>query len=344
MRPKALRSLDLQLGKLSKVLKSAYSDSSTVWDYEYDGVVQDVAKSGSQFTVTVKTRRGMQPGDKVCMSPDHEVLTTTGFKPITDVSVDDLVYSIDPATEIISVKPVVNTFTFDHTGPMYSLETEYVSMLVTDNHKIPAKIRKSGGHEWSRPFELHQAKDLAGKRYRLMAGGLWDAPSTCVTVLPGVGTKGQLMPHVDLTDIQFCMLLGAFLSEGTVVWHEPSGTYGLDISQYKQPNVEIFERAFEGFPVRACRTPDGFRLHSKVLAEHFKAMGHSHEKFIPTMVFGMSHAALSTLYRWLMWGDGSVGKTNRFYYTSSPRLRDDFQRLCLLLGKGTKFETRTPAE
>ena len=65
--PKTLKSLDIQLGKLSKVIKNAFSDITLCWEYEYDGEVTDVSHSGKLIAVTVKTRRPMGHGDKLNM-------------------------------------------------------------------------------------------------------------------------------------------------------------------------------------------------------------------------------------------------------------------------------------
>lgn len=65
--PKTLKSLDIQLGKLSKVIKNAFSDVSTAWEYEYEGEVTDVSSTGKLIAVTVKTRRPMSFGDKLNM-------------------------------------------------------------------------------------------------------------------------------------------------------------------------------------------------------------------------------------------------------------------------------------
>lgn len=65
--PKSLKSLDIQLGKLSRVIRNAFSDVSTAWNYEYDGEVADVSITGKLISVTVKTRRPMSYGDKLNM-------------------------------------------------------------------------------------------------------------------------------------------------------------------------------------------------------------------------------------------------------------------------------------
>jgi hypothetical protein len=65
--PKTLKSLDIQLGKLSKVIRNAFSDITTTWGYEYDGEVMDVAATSKIISVTVKTKRPMGHGDKLNM-------------------------------------------------------------------------------------------------------------------------------------------------------------------------------------------------------------------------------------------------------------------------------------
>ncbi len=63
--PKTLKSLDVQLGKLSKLMKNAYRDNSQTWSYEHPGEVVDVNKTGDLVSVNIKTRRGLAVGDKL---------------------------------------------------------------------------------------------------------------------------------------------------------------------------------------------------------------------------------------------------------------------------------------
>ena len=67
MQPKTLKSLDIQLGKLAKVIKNAFTDISKTWEYEYDGEVVDVSAAGKIIAVTIKTRRPMSNADKLNM-------------------------------------------------------------------------------------------------------------------------------------------------------------------------------------------------------------------------------------------------------------------------------------
>jgi hypothetical protein len=90
--PRALKSTDLALGKLSKVLKHAFKDNSEIWDYEHPGTVVDVSKHGELITVHIKTERSLLPGDKIgsifgakgvaTIIPDSQSPTTPDGKPV----------------------------------------------------------------------------------------------------------------------------------------------------------------------------------------------------------------------------------------------------------------------
>lgn len=92
MQPKTLKSLDIQLGKLAKVIRNAYTDISVPWEYEYDGEVTDVSAGGKMLAVTIKTRRPMSNADKLNMPfgakgvvrivPDTQMPQDSSGKPV----------------------------------------------------------------------------------------------------------------------------------------------------------------------------------------------------------------------------------------------------------------------
>ena len=91
--PKALKTTDLHLGKLSKSLKHAFKDNTEIWDYDGGGEVTDVAKQGSLISVNIRTNRPLNVGDKLSIYsgnkgitgkilPDAEAPTTEDGKPV----------------------------------------------------------------------------------------------------------------------------------------------------------------------------------------------------------------------------------------------------------------------
>jgi biotin carboxyl carrier protein len=73
--PKALKTTDIHLGKLSKALGNAFKDLSETWDFESDGEVTDVAKQGSLMSVNVRTKRALNIGDKISIGYGNKGVT-----------------------------------------------------------------------------------------------------------------------------------------------------------------------------------------------------------------------------------------------------------------------------
>lgn len=63
--PKLLTAEDANLGKLSKVLRSAFTDKAQVWDHDYPGTVVSSSVFRGRAKVNIKASPPMQPGDKL---------------------------------------------------------------------------------------------------------------------------------------------------------------------------------------------------------------------------------------------------------------------------------------
>ena len=72
-----------------------------------------------------------------CFTPDTEVMTPDGVVNIRDLTVGDEVYSFDPDTEAVEVKPVTETFAYpDYDDKLVSLQTTRIDFSVTPNHRM----------------------------------------------------------------------------------------------------------------------------------------------------------------------------------------------------------------
>ncbi len=323
---------------LHKKSKSSYKDVSTTWDHHSDGLITDVAHIDKGVTVNVKSYNPSVIGDKFCYDSATEVLTSIGWKSIKDITTEDRIASL--AGDKLEYLLPVEAMRFAHCGRMYSLETTQASLLVTDNHKLYVQPR---GRD---VFELLEAKEVFGKRYRLKNNARWIGADPDFIEIAGysvrcgrggVATKQEASIRIPCKT--YAVLLGAFLSEGNTFNHPKSGSYGIDITQLKGDNVKVFINKLNelGLKYYYNSTSGKFRIYSKHLQRHFSRFGTSLNKYIPNEVFSWSKETLGVIYEWLMWGDGGRTGTGHAYYTSSARLADDFQRLCLHLGMAARI-------
>ncbi|WP_053947563.1 DNA polymerase domain-containing protein [Halolamina sediminis] len=90
-----------------------------------------------------------QGGVKVimnCFTPDTDVLTPEGVRNIRDLEVGDEVYSLDPDTEEMEIKPVEDTHSYpDYEGELVDIETSKIDFSVTPNHRMLVRKNETNG-------------------------------------------------------------------------------------------------------------------------------------------------------------------------------------------------------
>ena len=75
-------------------------------------------------------------GDKFCLTDDHEVLTTDGWKSIALVTKEDKVAQLNKNTRDIEWVHPLDTFVFDNDGELYDFESENMKLVVTGEHRL----------------------------------------------------------------------------------------------------------------------------------------------------------------------------------------------------------------
>ncbi|PSP37621.1 hypothetical protein BRC71_11720 [Halobacteriales archaeon QH_7_65_31] len=95
-----------------------------------------------------------------CFSADTDVLTPGGIRNIRDLDVGDEVYSLDPETMGMEVKPVTDTHEYpDYRGEMVDIETNKIDFSVTPNHRMLVRKDDKNGASWDE-FQFVEAGDL----------------------------------------------------------------------------------------------------------------------------------------------------------------------------------------
>lgn len=333
--PKVLSAENAQLGKLSSVLKNAVTDKSQTWNHDWPGIVTDVVVGPNGAKVLINSEPPIKVGDKLCYDEDTEVLTSHGWKFIKDVTLEDNVATLNPETfEFDYLKPEM-VRRYEHKGRMYSLKTSSLDLVVTDNHRMFVQRRDHTG------YEFVEAKDVFGKRVSYKKDGVWSGTEIDTFTFPAyqIGHRWGLItkPEVTVSMDTFLMILGMFLSEGSCYANVENGNCrgsGISIAQKKTANVKQGLSALKESGIGFTYQKDyGFRIPGRHFYNYFSQFGYSWDKYIPEFVFGLSVRQQKILFKWLMWGDGySKDGMHKSYTTTSKRLADDIQRLCLHIG------------
>ena len=122
-----------------------------------------------------------------CFTPDTEVLTPDGVCDITDLEVGDEVYSLDPETEEVEIKPVVDTHAYpDYDGALIDIETSKIDFRVTPNHRMLVRKNETNG--------------ITEDRYRFVEAGNLDRATNYELPHDWDGPDGDELEEIDLTE------------------------------------------------------------------------------------------------------------------------------------------------
>ena len=354
-------------------------DNSVVLNKNDFGIVQavhhdprEVNGEGLKFIkVQLRATRKPEVGDKFsCYSPDHDVLTTDGWVPVADVTVNHKVATMSDDGALVYRRPMA-VHAYDFEGEMYRVKSNHVDLLVTPNHRMwVQKMSKNA------TFGIEKAEDAYGNRrnykkdvdawtpdFNLNADGVprelvieGEGADRHITGmrLSGDGTPAQ--PDLVVPIEPFLTLFGIWMAEGCLT----SERWALDVSAHK-PRVKaaLEDVCAEGklnfkihkhYEHRTEPEPNKWCIPGKQLVRFFVPYNvGAVNKFWPEWTWYLSRDQCRTLIDGILLGDGGSWKgagaqnASRRLYTSSTRSADGFQRLCLHAGFSTNKIVRYEA-
>jgi hypothetical protein len=90
------------------------------------------------------------------MTADHDVLTLTGWKPISSITTTDIIATLNSQGHLEYQKPTAIHHYPDYKGQMYEIKNSNISQNVTMNHRMYVSRDKAN-------FELLEAHEIIGK-------------------------------------------------------------------------------------------------------------------------------------------------------------------------------------
>ena len=326
---------------------------------KFTGTKDDANRFDKDFPLYLMRRtcaaHGTTPSDlgfteevnKACYSEDTEVLTEHGWRFYDEVAPTDQIATLNPDTGALEYHVPDSLHVYPHEGEMVRFRAAGVDTLVTPDHKMWVRKRRTGTR--LPLWEKVEARELEDASWFWFAGGAeWaHGPELDTFTLPEVESQSHRKPEREIPMDLWLEFLGYVVSEGCV--HRPSDgapRYHISLSQNMCVNLEKaakIEACLARLPVafKSTDRADGARVWQvgdkalwMWLSEN---VGHtSGSKHLPPTARGLSRRQAEILLDALMLGDGSVdGRPRcmgRSYSTTSSRLAGEVQEMAWKLG------------
>jgi hypothetical protein len=278
-----------------------------------------------------------------CLTMDHEILTNNGWKTFTSLLETDEV-AVLMNDELRYEIPSERHYYPNYKGQMYHISNQAIDLDVTVNHRMWVSKR---GHElitkgkykdvW-KPYDFEIAEKLVGARVKYKKDAEWKAPDYQF-ILPAFKTSNLNFSDTAVDMDAWITFFGIYIAEGCI---DHNG-YGISIAAYKDRVKDAIGPAMIRLHMNLRINGENYNCSHAQINNYLRQFGISINKFLPDWAFMLSQQQARKLLHSLMLGDGHWTNTSRAYYTSSTRLRDDVQRLCLHAGYAGDAHFRFPA-
>ena len=272
-----------------------------------------------------------------CYSYDMEVFTEKGWQKMSEVQVDDKVWSMNPETFQLELVNVVATMSRKYKGDMVHFHNAFLSLLVTPEHKMIYEKRRGKKGNIKKFGDDKLAKDFNKSCGALYRTAEWEKPDI----------KTIKIAEVEYNFDDFCEFMAYYIAEGSLQRNS-----GICLAQQDNEKNSITRADMKsvitrmGFDVKEDYNKICFYNYS--FNRYLKQFGKSLTKFIPEEIKNASKRQINIFLDAYARTDGSIVKPHSFkgnrgadftpkrlariFFTSSEVLKNDISELIMKVG------------
>lgn len=348
---------DVIIGKVSPIQpvgnsNKTFKDNSEIYKSHapavIDKVYTNIYNSDGYEMRKIRTRSERKPrsGDKFCCySHDHEVLTNMGWIPFDKLTKEYYVASLINNDTLVYVKPK-EIQSYDYEGQMYVVDSNQVKLKVTPNHRMYV------GDKLENNFKILLAENIYGKRMKYIKNvqnyknNVHNNISNNLILKNNIITSFKVPAYNNLPDLllnidSWLIIFGIWMAKGcthnyNVCFNVHKKRVKNNLKEHcKKLSLEILKKKEKSTDTEFNR----WSIKDRRIYEYLKDLNlGAVNKYLPDWVWNLNMYQCRILINGMMLGDGHIMENGTERYdTSSLKLANDFQRLCLHAGWSTNI-------
>lgn len=263
-----------------------------------------------------------------CYHPDTRILTSSGFKKISEITFEDEIATYNQELDIVEYHKPIRIFKKRHDGFLIHFKGRRHSLLVSPDQKLFVYLGKRGCFEFIDADEIYSdLQRICYMKYGLLRRAKWEGEH------PEFITVGEKRIRIE----PFVKFIAWWLSEGSVKYEEGDHYEIMIYQNLETEKANEIHRVIEemGFRPFIVRSSSAICFSSQELAKYLLKI--YKPKRVPEEIKRLDPALLREFILTYAKGDGSIKDNSIALYTSSEILRDDLLEIALRSGATVSY-------
>lgn len=269
-----------------------------------------------------------------------EILTLNGWKKYGEFTKNDYIATLVD-NKLIYEKPKEIFYYPNFNDKLYHISNSSIELDVTMKHRMWVSKLFGRAQKWQ-PYDFEYAEDIIGKQRKYKKDAEWDVPDYQFILKSFTDGNNKFYENKNVSMNDWLIFFGIWMAEGCA-----GSRKCVQIAVNKQRVKDALYPALTNMGFEYKVNGEKLSIYNMQLYNYMKDLSvGAPNKYLPDWCYKLSKLQSQILVNSMLLGDGyfSNRTTASWYSSSSKKLADDFQRLCLHAGYASNIFKHVEAE